>query len=829
MRSRSFLRLLAIILALALILTGTAFALNSDGASKQYSGETQGGEQGLTEAQIDRILSVSDFAPGQIIVGLKETEETTREYSANAAKSEKSVAGMFPEVDVLAVKDLTDVSGIISAKSGVPIQRKTNDGMTILLLKLSADSKRDVLEAMEALKKNPYVEYAEPDFIGSACRGFPEPPEDPRLSELWGMEKIQALEAWVIETGSDPEADPQPVAVEVGVLDTGVDYNHEDLNVDYKRGYNFAYDTDDAMDDHGHGTHVAGTIGAIGDNETGVVGVCWNVSIVPLKIWDSGANGLVSDFILAMEYADIAGIPILNISGRWNPQWHVIDAPLQCMKASIDSYNGLLVAAAGNEESNIDQNKMYPASFDCENMITVAATDTNDELVNTWWSNYGEDSVHLAAPGTGILSTVPNDGYDYYEGTSMATPHVAGAAALLLSYDPNMTTQEIKSAILDNVDALPALEGLVSTGGRLNVYKAITAMDPQDSVVQVSAGNAHTLALKSDGSVWAWGDNTYGQLGDGTYINSITPVEICGLTGIVAISAGFDYSMALKRDGSVWAWGYNNDGQLGDGTLIDRNSPVQVTGLTGAVSISAGYRHSMAVKNDGTACAWGDNFRGQLGNDSVLERSEIPVQVSDLTDVVSVSAGSNHSLALKNDGTVWAWGYDEFGQLGNDLANSPFYYSNYAEQVYALEDVIEIYSADATCFALTSDGTVWAWGLVFFSPIPTCMLVPVPVSQDYPVTVTSMSPICKYTNFGQIGLLFTALMDDGSVLFFNGHYNSSDPPTQVMADIVAIEAGDGYNFAIKSDGTLWAWGDNSFGQLGDGSTTSRPTPVPIAF
>jgi len=184
----------------------------------------------------------------------------------------------------------------------------------------------------------------------------------------------------------------------------------------------------------------------------------------------------------------------------------------------------------------------------------------------------------------------------------------------------------------------------------------------------LSAGEQYSLALKSDGTVWAWGSNRSGQLGDGTggnlYDYKAEPVQVSGLSGAVAVSAGSRHSLAVKEDGTVWAWGYNGSGQLGDGTTDQRFTPVQVSGLSGILAVSAGNSHSLAVKQDGTVWAWGANWSGLLGDGTNTDRYT-PVRVSGSSDAVAVSAGGDHSLGLRGDGTVWAWGYSGSGQLGD--------------------------------------------------------------------------------------------------------------------------------------------------------------------
>jgi hypothetical protein len=198
-------------------------------------------------------------------------------------------------------------------------------------------------------------------------------------------------------------------------------------------------------------------------------------------------------------------------------------------------------------------------------------------------------------------------------------------------------------------------------------------------VKAVASGGAHSLALKNDGTLWAWGYNYFGQLGDNTNTNSNVPVQVSNLSGVQAIAAGsLHHSLALKNDGTLWAWGANGTGQLGDGTNADSNTPVQVDGLSGVQAIAAGDFHSLALKNDGTLWAWGNNDLGQLG-DGTNADSNTPVQVNGLSGVQAIAGSWGHSLALKNDGTLWAWGANWIGQLGdgtNSNSNTPVQVSN---------------------------------------------------------------------------------------------------------------------------------------------------------
>lgn len=229
---------------------------------------------------------------------------------------------------------------------------------------------------------------------------------------------------------------------------------------------------------------------------------------------------------------------------------------------------------------------------------------------------------------------------------------------------------------------------------------------------QLAGGGHHSLALKPDGTVWAWGQNDFGQLGNGTASDSTIPVQVLtvpgktdNFSGVTAITGGWSYSVALKSDGTVWAWGRNDSGQLGNGTTSDSSVPVQVSNLSGVIAIAGGGFHSLALKTDGTVWSWGRNDFGQLGNGTTSD-STVPVQISNLSGVLAIAGGGFHCLALKSDGTVWAWGRNDSGQLGNGTSSS----STVPVQVKNLNNVVAIERGRSHSLAAQSNGTVWGWG-----------------------------------------------------------------------------------------------------------------------
>ena len=234
--------------------------------------------------------------------------------------------------------------------------------------------------------------------------------------------------------------------------------------------------------------------------------------------------------------------------------------------------------------------------------------------------------------------------------------------------------------------------------------RGIEQVSGLSEIVALSAGVAHSLALKSDGTVWTWGYNYYGQLGNGTSgTNSDRgiPVQVKELSGVVSIRAGAYHSLAVKSDGTVWTWGHNNDGQLGNGVITDSSTPVQVIGLNSMVAVAGGENHSLALKSDGTVWVWGYNTRGQLGTNTISD-SYTPIQIGNLNGIIAIAANGATSVALKSDGTVWVWGSNFYGQLGNGTSGFDSY-SSTPVQVNSLAGITAIAAGTTHILALTAD------------------------------------------------------------------------------------------------------------------------------
>jgi subtilisin family serine protease len=380
-------------------------------------------------------------------------------------------------------------------------------------LRLARVAPEDTMAAIEALSRQPDVLYAEPNYV----LHLDVTPNDPRFTsgELYGLTKIGAPTAWNTTTGSN--------SVVVGVIDEGIDKIHPDLSaniwinpaeiagnavdddgngfIDDVNGYNFVGNTG-TIPAENHATHVAGTIGAVGNNSVGVVGVNWQVGLMSLK-FIADSSGSTSDAIRASNYARQMHDLWISSGGTKGANVRVLNNSYggaefsQSFLDAINSLNqsGLLfVAAAGNVggttlEPNNDLVAHYPSSYDAPNVIAVAATDSNDALAS--FSHFGAQSVHLGAPGVGILSTTANNTYSFFNGTSMASPHVAGAAALLLAANANLTVQQLKSLLVFNGDPVASLAGKTLTGRRLNVANSFQALAENDTTPPGTVVNLH--------------------------------------------------------------------------------------------------------------------------------------------------------------------------------------------------------------------------------------------------------------------------------------------------------------------------------------------------
>ncbi len=388
----------------------------------------------------------------------------------------------------------------------------------------------------------------------------------------------------------------------------------------------------------------------------------------------------------------------------------------------------------------------------------------------------------ICSPTTEWAAGTPFDAVDT---AGDATSRLVGSAASATGTPDTLGLVTRFTVVPDNTLADP-LPGTVATwgnfyggssqspAGTLTFSKTPIPVTGMTGAVAVAAGDKHSLALRSDGTVAVWGDNTLGQIGDGTQFRRDNPVPVSGVSDVVAIAAGYNHSLALRRDGTIAAWGYNGSGQVGNGTTSPNiRTPITVTGLTDVVAIAAGAVQSLAVRKDGTVYFWGGS-----SDPSTVPFRPTPVKVNGVSGVIAVATGYQHYLALRSDGTVAAWGGNFSGQVGDGTT----VYRSAPITIPGLTGIVAITATWHQSFALRADGTVFAWG---------------------------------NNQYGQLG--------DGTF------QNSRLTPVIAgrLTDVTAIAGGINYTVALRRDGTLVSCGHNNFGQLGDGTQTIRTTPTPV--
>ena len=323
--------------------------------------------------------------------------------------------------------------------------------------------------------------------------------------------------------------------------------------------------------------------------------------------------------------------------------------------------------------------------------------------------------------------------------------------------------------------------------GQLGDNTAVSRSSPVSVVggftdwCQVSAGTAHTAAVRTNGTIWTWGENGTGRLGDNTAVSRSSPVSVVGgFTDWCQVSASVVHTAAVRTNGTIWAWGCNGNGRLGDNTTVPNSSPVSVVGgFTDWCQVSTGQSHTTAIRTNGTIWSWGYNSCGQLGDNTIVDKSSPVSVVGGFTDWCQVSAGGYHTAAVRSNCTIWTWGCNNCGQLGDNTIVSR---SSPVSVVGGFTDWCQVSVGCIHTAAVRTNGTIWAWG---------------------------------YNAFGRLG--------DGSSL-------AKSSPVSVVGgftDWCQVSAGNAHTAAVRTNGTIWTWGENGTGRLGDNTTTNRSSPVSV--
>jgi len=535
-----------------------------------------------------------------------------------------------------------------------------------------------------ALASRADLAFAEPNYIVSALSN----PSDPLYPQLWALKNtgqsvngaaagtagadMKAADAWSVTVGSASNV--------VAIVDTGIDYTHGDLAPNMwsapsaftvtiggvaitceagTHGFNAIARTCDPMDDHNHGTHVAGTIGAVGNNANGVVGVNWVTSMMGLKFLDASGSGTVADAIDAIDFAvqvkeifaSSGGANIRVLSNSWGGG-DFSQALLNQINEAGDA-DMLFVAAAGNNGLPNDLIPMYPASYAAPNLVAVAATTNTDARAS--FSNYGAKSVHLGAPGVNILSSVRGGGYGFSSGTSMATPHVSGAAALTLSQCA-LDTPSLKLAVVDSVDPVPSMATTTISGGRLNVRRALQSCSEPPGVP------SNLTALGGDRQIklnWSAADNATGYLvkrstvSGGPYA-TVASIKVRQFTD-TGLTNGTKYYYVVSAVNLLGESAPSTEASATPKLPAD----VVVSALTVPGDVAAGSQVTFAVttKNQGTGSADPSTTRFFMSTNAVWDAADTPLAESQAVPTLAPGALAPDSVTVTIPSTLVAGGY----------------------------------------------------------------------------------------------------------------------------------------------------------------------------
>lgn len=534
---------------------------------------------------------------------------------------------------------------------------------------LTAVSVEDAIALLQTL---PEIEYAEPDYFVHHM-GIPN---DPSFGQLWGMNNsnnfdIDAPQGWDIFTGD--------ANFRVAVIDTGVQYTHPDLAaniwinpgeiagnnidddgngyVDDVRGWDFANNDNNPMDDNGHGTHCAGTVAAVGNNGVGVAGVAWLAKIVPLKFLGANGSGSISAALNCLQYCTRTGVKVSNNS--WGGGG--FSSSFQSALTQAAAIGHVFVAAAGNNGSNNDNSPSYPASYTNDNVIAVASITSSG--ARSSFSNFGVTSVDVGAPGSNVFSTYPTNSYTSLSGTSMASPHAAGVVTMVYAQNPNWTYQQVRSRVLTTVRRISSMNGVVASGGIVNLASALVNNNT-NPVVTITAP-ANNSAFAGGTSVLFTGTSTDTQ--DGNLSSGLTWTS--SMQG--AIGSGASFSNATLMVGTHTITARSNDSQGGVGLATVTLTIVPNGVAPAAPSSVRTYRSGVGVN-----VTWDDNSSNEFGFQIVREQR---VGLIFTNQTVVGTVGPNTTSFFNQPpatGQTWRYAVRSFGAGGSSNLSAWATFSN---------------------------------------------------------------------------------------------------------------------------------------------------------
>ena len=786
---------------------------------------------------------------------------------------EQDIEFIQPDYSMSLSDAATEEEGGAAGEEAVPGETQTNiEEPEQEREELSQVPSEEESQAGEEAPESPSEENGENENLETGPKpGTEQDSEDQETDD--GVEDI------VEENEEQPEQAPEIEPIIVALIDTAIDLTHTayaDIlleNPDEIPGDGLDNDNNGIVDDvfganllsrDGnlydaacpinalHATHLAGVIAAAA-NQANIP-----VRILPIQVFENGV-GYTSDIIEAIAYAESRGATVINLSfgsKYQNP----------ALEQAIAASSALFVCAAGNARSNLSETPVYPASYRMDNVISATAVNADGGLC--YFSNYGADFVDIAADGRDVVSSVPEGGSGAMSGTSVSAAYVSACAAVARSQTESAAAA--RERVLACAQGLSNLLGKVAQGKRASIdniaggvmTNQIQTNTPADDfsvdtyaplsedqsfalfsskkTVKVVAGQKHALALLDDGSVWAWGNNDSGQLGNGTTVASAFPVQVIGLGRITDVEVGGRHSLAVDEDGNLWAWGNNQFGQLGIGSQTNSSIPIKVDAFgseyPSAFKIAAGENFTAVVTewspSDCVLCTFGDNQYGQLGLGSSFTGTMYtsPQQSHSMIrdeDPIILDAGYAHGVLLHNDGELEVWGLNSRGQLGDGTT---------ANCVYPKR-----MRTDATYVAAGPYWTVYAVGNNIYGhgdnqqgQIPTAN-DSVSGIQRTPVLLFSSSAVEQISLGEGHGLI---RKQDGSVYGWGSNANGCIQPeatesaftalTQAegVADAVSVSGGDANSFYVLNDGSAWSCGSNAYNLRAFGVTqTSVPVRV----
>ena len=644
------------------------------------------------------------------------------------------------------VSDIKDIagsngSGFILSKAGKQIKS------------IELNEKVDIEEfTNELMSKNVgAIEYVQPDYCVDLSAFMDDERSPEAINDIASESENTAVssdtgenEVTIGEMNDEPdEAELEDIAVVsevmqprddygtvVALIDTGVDItntmlsshiyvNAADENIDADNngytgdinGWDFYNDDPNVYNpdlglEQAHGTLIAGVIAETAPNS----------KILPLKVFENG-TAYTSDIIEAIEYADSMGADIVNCS------WGCTDEN-RALKEAMEQADMTFVCAVGNNRIDLEDTPIYPACYDMDNIVSVTSVNADGGL--SYFSNY--NNVDIAALGRNVEGIFPGGDTGVLSGTSMSAGYVSGALASIYT-----DAEESVARLYNTSDKLLNLQNAVTDGRRLNLSNLLNNISSNEVIdvnpaedfntegynrtpaqswelftaldnISVKAGREFIAVLKADGSVWTWGKNNYGQLGNGTFTNTAVPQMVSSISNVAEIAAG-EYHVVIRTNaGTVFSWGRNYGGCLGNGTTTNSNVPVAMTNGVNAISVAAGSHSSYMINSDYELYACGYNTNGQVGDGTTISKSVL-TRVSISEDIVYVSGFAESSYAITETGKLYSWGCNGYGRLGDGTTTD-------RPQPMAVIDsgVAEVSMGFFTAIALKEDGTVYEWG-----------------------------------------------------------------------------------------------------------------------